>query len=146
MIFSYEQSMIETRKALLRKLLSDNQKFKFKFSKLCDSREYIIDYLDDELHKLSCTDRKESSAEAEAILEHLKVLTNRFFNDINRWTQSLQIDFKWLSDSLYKCDPLHTDIWWKMMNQSNDYHNLLTIMHSRFEKVIDMFVYIVELL
>ncbi|GBL93537.1 hypothetical protein AVEN_84313-1 [Araneus ventricosus] len=113
---------------------------------MCDLREFMIDLLDMELHKPRFRGRKENSAEAEAILEHMTVLINRFFNDIKRWTQNLQSDFKWLSDNLYKCDPLHTDIWWKMMNQSNDYDNLLTILHSRFHKVNDMIDNVVELL
>ncbi|CAL1271820.1 unnamed protein product [Larinioides sclopetarius] len=146
MIYSSEQYLIETRKALLWKLLNDNQYLKQDLIEACAIGRRMIQYLDSELHKLESKDLNENLAGAVPILKHLKLLTNRFLIDIRMWTQNFLNDAKWLNDNLYKCDPIHTDIWCKMMTQSKDYSNLLNLMHARFLGVHKMIIEIALLL
>ncbi|GBN35150.1 hypothetical protein AVEN_110843-1 [Araneus ventricosus] len=137
MIYSQDQELIQRKSALVTKLMNDNHSFLVKWSTLYTLSDDMMDYLDEELFNLGFH-ANENSARIEAVLEHLKVLTDRFFNDISLCIDNFRSDTDWLTKNICKCDPFHTHIWWETINQANDYPQLFNTLFTRFLKVCQM--------
>ncbi|KAF8789331.1 hypothetical protein HNY73_007272 [Argiope bruennichi] len=100
MIYTHEQQLVETRSALLWKLLNGNQPYVSKWLDLLAQRDSMHDHLNDEQYALSLSNSNENSAVTIAALEHLKVLIDRHLMHISIYMENFHRDVNWLNGAL----------------------------------------------
>ncbi|CAL1297210.1 unnamed protein product [Larinioides sclopetarius] len=137
MIYTQEEKLVLRKLELLMQLANGNMLFMAKWKEICNLKDIVKEHLNEELFNLGFN-ANENSSGAEAVLEYLKVLNGRFFDDLRTCLNNYCSDVEWLTANVRKCDAFHKHIWWKILNDANHYQQLLRTLFIRYMKTYDM--------